>query len=62
MSSQRISTVIEKTGIEPVPIEIDGDVYDVHPKVLELIESLSLQVKEIMELKFPDLINDNEKN
>tara|TARA_Y100000593_G_scaffold95043_1_gene198750 strand:+ start:729 stop:917 length:189 start_codon:yes stop_codon:yes gene_type:complete len=62
MSSQRISTVIEKTGIEPVPIEIDGDVYDVHPKVLELIESLSLQVKEIMELKFPDLINDKEKN
>tara|TARA_R100000329_G_C7595413_1_gene211152 strand:- start:522 stop:731 length:210 start_codon:yes stop_codon:yes gene_type:complete len=62
MSSQSISTDTEKTGIEQVPIEIDGDVYDVHPKVLELIESLSFQVKEVMEFKFPNIFNDKEKN
>ena len=62
MSSQSISTDTEKTGIEQVAIEIDGDVYDVHPKVLELIESLSFQVKEVMEFKFPNIFNDKEKN
>jgi len=45
-----------------VAIEIDGDVYDVHPKVLELIENLSFQVKEVMEYRFPETFNDYEKN
>tara|TARA_X000001382_G_scaffold122517_1_gene105549 strand:+ start:919 stop:1107 length:189 start_codon:yes stop_codon:yes gene_type:complete len=62
MSNQSINTEIEKTGINPVGIEIDGDVYDVHPKVLELIENLAEQVKEVMEFKFPKTFNDNEKN
>ena len=62
MSNQNINTIKEKTGISPVAIEIDGDVYDVHPKVLELIENLSVQVKEAMAYKFPDTFNDYEKN
>lgn len=64
MSSQNINIAKEKTGINPsqVAIEIDGDVYDVHPKVLELIENLSFQVKEVMEYRFPETFNDYEKN
>ena len=62
MSNQIINTVPEETGINPVAIEIDGDVYDVHPKVLELIQSLSSQVKEVIECKFPETFNDKEKN
>ena len=62
MSSQNINIQKEKTGISPVAIEIDGDVYDVHPTVFKLIEDLSCQVKEIMEYRFPETFNDNEKN
>tara|TARA_R110002020_G_scaffold181370_3_gene376245 strand:- start:2328 stop:2516 length:189 start_codon:yes stop_codon:yes gene_type:complete len=62
MPNQNINTVQEKTGINPVAIEIDGDVYDVHPKVLELIQSLSLQVKEVMSNTFQETWNDKEKN
>jgi hypothetical protein len=65
MASQNINIAKEKIGnnsFSEVAIEIDGDIYDVHPKVLELIEDLSSQVKEVMEYKFPESFDDNQKN
>ena len=62
MSNQNINIPQEETGTKLVPIEIDGDVYDIHPKVLELIESISDQVKEVLEYKFPESFDVIQKN
>ena len=44
-----------------VPIEIDGSVYKIHPVVSQLINSLTEQVKELVEINFPDF-DESQKN
>ena len=44
-----------------VPIEIDGIIYKIPPVVSQLINSLTEQVQELVEINFPDF-DSSQKN
>ncbi len=61
MENKDTSSSVELHEFPFVPIEIDGSVYKIHPVVSQLINSLTEQVRELVEINFPDF-DESQKN
>lgn len=62
MENREIATIVDNNTIEPINIEIDGNIYEIPPPVFDLIASLTEQVKELVEINFPASFDASQKN